>query len=135
MRRTTTILLSIIALALLVIAVKPTPQAEAQPQFETPPRIVDLAFGGGTTGLLVRVWSDGVAEYRVLHLYGNVWIELPINPAAPLSHPVAVTAGPNGFFYRQWADGTVDWMQLLVSCPKECGIIAFEDWANLPEPP
>ena len=94
----------------------------------------------GLTGedTLVRVWSDGVAEYRILHSAGgHVWVELPINPAAPLSNPVAVTAAVNGHLWRQWADGTVDHIQVIFNCggKEGCTVNILEDWANLPEPP
>ena len=67
MRRSTTILLSIIALALVVIAVRPTPKADAQPQVQIAPSVTGIAVAGSSTqanAALFRIWSDGLVEKR-----------------------------------------------------------------------
>ena len=70
---------------------------------------------------LVRIWSDGFAEYRVTPAgtpgwEPRVWTPLPVNPDAPRSRPIAVTeAGGSSTcpqIYRLWADGTVDHLRL-----------------------
>ena len=65
MRRATNVLLSIIALALVVIAVKPTPKAEAQPQLAIAPSSVVHTFM--LTNKVYRVWSDGLVEWRAIN--------------------------------------------------------------------
>ena len=104
----------------------------------SPPRIVDMTFAGEAgENMLVRIWSDGVAEYRALHaLGGHVWVELPENPDAPSVEPVAIDAGSSGHFWRLWADGTVDHIQFVVLCGAKdsCDLEIYEDWTNLPEP-
>ncbi len=81
------------------------------------PQLVGVAFNVAGHPILVRIWSDGFAEYKVT-LAGipgwepQVWTPLPANPNAPRSRPIAVTesTGSSGIphIYRLWADGTVD---------------------------
>ncbi len=62
-RTTTSVLLSIIALALVVIAVRPMgPKAEAQPQVEIAPRLVGVTSPNSTS--VYRAWSDGLVEWQ-----------------------------------------------------------------------
>ena len=138
--RSTTILLTIIML-LVVLTVKPTAKTTAQPQVETPARIVGItsarvwstnqSFVDGQA--LVRVWSDGFAEYRGSgpYVFPQQWTPLPENPDAPLSSIVGVTGSPEGndphraWFSRQYADGTVDKILL------EAGEIPGNPWTLL----
>lgn len=90
MKRTTRVLLSVIALAVVVIAVNMTSkkaEAQAQPQVGTTPRIVDI---GGHDHLMVRVWNTGALDV----MWGQV------NPgtcnACPTSDPINLWT-PMGF--------------------------------------
>ncbi|MCH8005967.1 MAG: hypothetical protein IH888_07025 [Planctomycetes bacterium] len=88
------------------------------------PRIVDAAASAGSgSNFLVRIWSDGFAEYRAAWdtplQQPQQWTPLPDNPQAPLSTPVAVSAAENPLtVYRQWADGTADWIEILSFPPQ-----------------
>lgn len=97
--------------------------------------VVDLAAGSSTDGLLVRISSDGLAEYRVLHSGAlPEWVALPDNPDAPLSRPVAIAHLTSDRFYRQWADGSVDVIDLFVNCGSKegvCMVTIEDDWMNL----
>ena len=97
MKRTTTILLTFIALALVVIAVNTMgPEAEAQPQVVIAPHVVAVtteAVAWNTDVnqqvhlsvnqlLITRTWSDGLVEYaRVTDPSGAInftsWTEVP----------------------------------------------------------
>ena len=69
---------------------------------------VTLFLPGAPT--LLRVWSDGFAEYKVVVGHAaqpQVWTVVPPNADAPASRVVGVTRD-TGTFYRLWADGTVD---------------------------
>ncbi len=73
------------------------------------PQLVDITlFQPGATTLL-RVWSDGFVEYKVIVGVAEpqVWTVVPPNVNAPASRVVGVTRD-TGTFYRLWADGTVD---------------------------
>ncbi len=87
-------------------------------------RIVDsAASAGGGSNFLVRIWSDGFAEYRAAWnsplQQPQQWTPLPDNPQAPLSTPVAVSAAENPLtVFPQWADGTTDWIEILSFPPQ-----------------
>ncbi len=96
------------------------PQVWAGPGRPAPRIVATAAAGKGATwSFLVRISSDGFAEYRAewnsLAL-PQQWTPLPDNPQAPLSRPVAVSALWAGaeplVVYRQWANGTVDWLPI-----------------------
>ncbi len=86
------------------------------------PKIVDAAASEIGSNFLVRIWSDGLAEYRAAWnslSQPQQWTPLPVNPQAPQSTPVAVSAAENPLtVYRQWADGTVDWIEILSVPPQ-----------------
>ena len=74
------------------------------------PQLVDVTLFVPGAQTLLRVWSDGFAEYKVrfgIAAQPQVWTAVPPNADAPASRVVAVTAEP-GTFYRLWADGTMD---------------------------
>ena len=85
MKRSTPILLSIIALALVVIAMNTMgPEAEAQPQVVIAPRLVGISTPGITT--VYRAWSDGLVEFQKLNIGTSCnepsfcpqgWVEVP----------------------------------------------------------
>ncbi len=72
---------------------------------------VGSARSPGQHHVVVRIWSDGVAEYKVTvtdpDWEPQVWTPLPVNPNAPQSQPIAA-AGNETSVYRLWADGSVD---------------------------
>ena len=86
MKRSTTILISIIALALVVVALNTMgPEAEAQPQVAIAPHVVAVnqqVHLSVNQLLITRTWSDGLVEYaRVTDPSGNIsftsWTEVP----------------------------------------------------------
>ncbi len=86
------------------------------------PKIVDAAASEIGSNFLVRIWSDGLAEYRAAWnslSQPQQWTPLPVNPQAPQSTPVAVSAAENPLtVYRQWTDGTADWVEILSLPPQ-----------------
>ena len=83
---TTTVLLATIAVLLgLNLLARPRAEAQPQPYLQVPPRVTGLTVVGQTA---VRVWSDGVAEWRGIHagfpkggddpfwIAGSEWTEL-----------------------------------------------------------
>ena len=87
------------------------------------PRIVDAAASEIGSNFLVRIWNDGLAEYRAAwnspSQQPQQWTPLPDNPQAPQSTPVAVSAAENPLtVYRQWANGTVDWIEIVTLPPQ-----------------
>ena len=82
--------------------------------------VVRITFFDSVDGrLVVRIWSDGFAEYRGMgqSINPQQWVPLPFNPDPPSSSPVGVSgalglADSNNFrhceFVRQWGDGYAD---------------------------
>ncbi len=64
-----------------------------------------------TADVIVRVWSDGLVEFKATVEHPDTepqaWTSVPANPNAPRSRPVAASA-MGITIYRLWADGTVD---------------------------
>ncbi len=129
--RTTHVLLAV-AVALLGVdlalrlppreAAAQEPELWAEPGRPAPRIVATAAAGKGATwSFLVRISSDGFAEYRAAWdslALPQQWTPLPDNPQAPLSRPVAVSALWAGaeplVVYRQWANGTVDWLPFAI---------------------
>ena len=74
------------------------------------PQLVDVTLFYPQAPTLLRAWSDGSAEYKIIAGYAaepQVWTVVPPNVNAPASRVVGVTRD-TGTFYRLWMDGTVD---------------------------
>ncbi len=135
-----TLLLAIIAalLAANLIVNLPLQEAKAQTHLKAP-QFVDVAIAmpsGHVT--LVRILSDGFAEYKVtvddpLGFGPLVWTPLPANPDAPQSRPIAACTGgggPTTVIYRLWADGTVD--HIRFTSVETTVTTAVEGWITEP---
>ena len=91
MRRATNVLLSIIALALVVIAVNTMgPEAEAQPQLQIAPHVVGIdiwhQLPSSQTQRVYRAWSDGYVEYNTKpesSAYWSGWVAVPEECSTP----------------------------------------------------
>ncbi len=77
--RTTHALLVVVAVLLglnLAAALPwPTAQAQLQPEMamQPPPRLVGMATAGTGSNTVLRLWSDGVVEWRKLASGGFKW--------------------------------------------------------------
>ncbi len=94
------------------------PEVWAGPGRPAPRIVATAASASGNFNFLVRIWSDGFAEYRGgwgSPIQPQAWTPLPDNPQAPRSRPVAVSAAWVSplIVYRQWANGTVDWLPII----------------------
>ena len=138
MKTPATVLLVVIAalLAVNLIVNLPTQEAKAQSHLKAP-QLVDVAVvRPADHPTIVRIWSDGFAEYKVTvgdpGFGPQVWTPLPFNPDAPQSRPIAVTetgkANTSPRIYRLWGDGTVDRIELFSGD----GFVVPEEWITEP---
>ena len=65
----------------------------------------------GQVPFVVRVWSDGLTEFKVTSAVPDwepqVWTPVPANPNAPQSQ-LAAAHGDGHIIHRVWTDGTID---------------------------
>ena len=129
-RTTHTLLAVVVALLGLHLALRLSPQEAVAQEPElwaeagrpAPKIVATAASAQGNFNFLVRIWNDGFAEYRGgwgggQAIQPQAWTPLPDNPEAPRSRPIAVSAawGNPLIVYRQWANGTVDWLSIIVA--------------------
>ena len=101
--------------------------------------IVDGVWSTGGPGtVLFRIWSDGFAEARPIDFKDPKgmpfsWLALPDNPDAPASQPIAVSTNINGRYYRFWADGTVDYIDVGFNVKGKGRVPVIKESVTLPD--